>query len=431
LGIAIATPAAAQSTAQIPLQFDFLPPGARSVGMGTAFVGAADDATAAFTNPAGLARRDRREFSGELRYKSLDSPFLSGGRVNGMITGIGLDTVQNPIYGEDHDSHFGPAFASALWPIKANWGFTAYAHQVAAIDNEFFNEGAFVRVITDDVITDQNRENPVGGSRSVRIGNFGAAAAYKPTKHEWLSVGAGFSVYRFSLDADFARYPVIGSFAGPVDRSHTISTATQDSDDWSPAFNAGVLVGPFHSITIGGAFRLGPRFEFSQHDQVPSAGFDLQRTGKFKVPDVWSAGVVWEYGNARVLFDYDRVQYNQLIEDFVAFQSLASGRGAQLRLDDGNEVHAGVEYRVPKIKLPLAVRGGLWYDPDHAVRYEPTAANDATDALFAATLPGGESVVHYTFGAGVALIDWLEVNGAADLSSRTKYATFSVVIRPK
>ena len=358
LSLAIAAPAFAQSTAQIPLQFDFLPPGARSVGMGTAFVGAADDATAAFTNPAGLARRDRREFSAELRYKSLDSPFLSGGRVNGAITGIGLDTVPNPIYGEDHDSHFGPAFASALWPIKANWGFTAYAHQVAAIDNEFFNEGAFVRTITDDVITDQNRENPVGGSRSVRIGNFGGAVAYKPTKHEWLSVGAGFSVYRFSLDADFARYPVIGSFAGPVDRSRTIATATQDSDDWSPAFNAGGArrTVPFdhdrRRVPAGATLRVQSTRSGAVSRTSISRAAASSRSPTCGRP-AWTGG----YEHARVLVDYNRVSYSQLKKDFLDFQGIASGRRAA-RPRRRQRAHTGFEY-VFRRSLPLAFRGGL------------------------------------------------------------------------
>ena len=60
IGVAVASlalvpPAAAQSTAQFPVQFNFLTPGARSMAMGGAFIGAADDATAAFSNPAGLA----------------------------------------------------------------------------------------------------------------------------------------------------------------------------------------------------------------------------------------------------------------------------------------------------------------------------------------------------------------------------------------
>jgi hypothetical protein len=37
--------------------------------------------------------------------------------------------------------------------------------------------------------------------------------------------------------------------------------------------------------------------------------------------------------------------------------------------------------------------------------------------------------VHYTFGAGVLLRDTIELNGAADLSSKTRAATASVVVR--
>jgi long-subunit fatty acid transport protein len=115
--LVFAASASAQSTAQMPMQFDFLPPGARSVGMGTAFVAAADDATAAFTNPAGLARLGRREVGAELRFKRLASPYLSGGRISGNMTGVGLDTVPVPTYGSDIDDQLGVNFLSISWPL--------------------------------------------------------------------------------------------------------------------------------------------------------------------------------------------------------------------------------------------------------------------------------------------------------------------------
>ena len=73
--------------------------------------------------------------------------------------------------------------------------------------------------------------------------------------------------------------------------------------------------------------------------------FDLTRHGKFKVPDMWAAGVEWRpMEPLRVLVDYDRVSYSQLKEDFLYFQGIASGRPEQLVLEDGNELHAGFEY---------------------------------------------------------------------------------------
>src|SRR4030095_1240987 len=125
----------------------------------------------------------------------------------------------------------------------------------------------------------------------------------------------------------------------------------------------------------------------------------------------------------------DRVNYAQLKTDFIDFQSLISKRPEQLRIDDGNEFHLGAEYLFPNAPIPLAIRGGWGDGADHLVRYEPTAANDDIDRLFVATLPGGSSQEHATFGAGVAPKRWLELNGAADLASKTKYVTFSVVIR--
>ena len=96
--LALPAAAAAQSTAQFPVQFNFLTPGARSMAMGGAFVGAADDATAAFTNPAGLAFFGKVQVAFEGRFNRVETPFLAGGRISGQPTGIGLDTVPNPVY---------------------------------------------------------------------------------------------------------------------------------------------------------------------------------------------------------------------------------------------------------------------------------------------------------------------------------------------
>ena len=59
--------AAAQTNERIyeDLDFRFVTPGARAVGMGKTFVGLADDATAAESNPAGMSNLLEQEFSFE------------------------------------------------------------------------------------------------------------------------------------------------------------------------------------------------------------------------------------------------------------------------------------------------------------------------------------------------------------------------------
>src|SRR6186997_2247616 len=79
---------AAQSSLQVPIQFDFINPGAKSLAVGGAFVGIADDATAGFANPAGLRELNRSEWSVELRGRRLDSPFLERGRLSGPIENV-------------------------------------------------------------------------------------------------------------------------------------------------------------------------------------------------------------------------------------------------------------------------------------------------------------------------------------------------------
>src|SRR6266705_2178315 len=68
--MATALPLAAQNTdieSLSGLQFNFGNPGARSLGMGGAFLGLADDASAAEANPAGLTILRKPEVSVETR----------------------------------------------------------------------------------------------------------------------------------------------------------------------------------------------------------------------------------------------------------------------------------------------------------------------------------------------------------------------------
>ncbi|HEX5107939.1 MAG TPA: hypothetical protein VFV95_05815, partial [Vicinamibacterales bacterium] len=248
-------------------------------------------------------------------------------------------------------------------------------------------------------------------------------------------------------ESDFARFAANTNAFGPSDRSSSsiTATATQRGDDVSWAPNVGVVWSPLTGLKVGGHFRRGPGFTFTQTDDIPLNDVHLPRTGRFKVPDVMGAGVELRLKGRddqqpepsyalRVLADYTRVQYSQLKEDFVDIQALASGRPEQLRVDDGNELHGGVEvillrWRQRPLSHPIFLRGGAWFDPDHAVRYEPTSNNDLIDTLLSATLPGGRNLMHYTFGAGAVLPHRIELNGAVDFSSSTVYVTTSTVFR--
>ena len=402
------------------------------MGMGGAFIGAADDASAAFTNPAGLAfltAAGKRELTAEGRFSSIETPFLAGGRISGAVTGKGIDTVPNPIYGSDTDREGRPGFVSLLVPIK-QVVITVYRQEMVGLENTFFSDGVFERFTFAGITDDNNREIPLGGTRAIHISSYGGSVGYKLT--EQVAVGVGLAVNHFTLQSDFARFGFASSIFGPVNRDIQSATATQTGDDVGVSANAGVLAKLNDRVQIAGTARRGARFEFSQRDRVPDAGLDLTRSGHFKVPDVFGAGLQWRAGeNLRVLVDYDRVQYSQLKHDFIDIQSLSSGRQDQIQLDDANEVHGGIEYQLLRSgdAKPLAFRAGAWFDPAHAPRYISTPAHDQLDVLLSAALPGGPNLVHYAFGAGVLLMNSIELNGAADVSKRTTSVTASVVVR--
>ena len=66
-----------ENNASIP--FNLANPGARSMGMGGAFLGLADDSTAAYTNPAGLTQLVTPEVSAEVRHTEYSLPYVNGG----------------------------------------------------------------------------------------------------------------------------------------------------------------------------------------------------------------------------------------------------------------------------------------------------------------------------------------------------------------
>src|SRR5712692_2388027 len=117
----VALPLAAQNTdieSVSGLQFNFGNPGARSLGMGGAFLGLADDASAAEANPAGLTILRRPEVSLEVRNYQEQQLFTTSG------TFPNLTRTAFSHYSQRVE----PTFFSFVYPIKkGTLGF--YIHE--------------------------------------------------------------------------------------------------------------------------------------------------------------------------------------------------------------------------------------------------------------------------------------------------------------
>jgi long-chain fatty acid transport protein len=428
-----ASSAVAQGSLEIPLQFDFLNPGARSLAVGSAFAGLADDATAAFTNPAGLTILTLPEVSFEVRGRRLESPFLRGGRLSGPVSGIRADIEAGPVYGESVAAGTGVSYLSFVLP-RTNWSIAAYRHEFVRLDQEFEALGAFQGL--------GSREFPLRAQREVNITTYGAAGAYRVTPR--ISLGGGIGVYLFKLDAVFDRFLPMDPTGTDVDfygqPTFTPQTQTnhaeQHSDTPGIGFNVGGLFTVYESsnpaaagpdaITLGVVYRKSASFDFEAFEGSISA--PVQRNGTFRTPDAVAAGAavrITESATAAVEVTW--IGYHSLSDGYVSAQA-GSVHPANFVIDDGIEFHAGFEYLFNVPGFP-ALRAGVWRDPDHAVHYESPPNPGVLDERFAAYLPERGAATHYTFGASVSISRRFEANFGADLSNRTRQISASAVVR--
>ncbi|MGQ0735141.1 MAG: OmpP1/FadL family transporter [Acidobacteriota bacterium] len=423
------SPGFAQRPLQIPVQFDFINPGARSLALGGAFTGLADDATAAFTNPAGLKILTRREMSIEARLGRTLTTFLDGGRLQGAVTNQGIDRLAGPTFGESADSALGLSFASLVVPVGKGT-LAAYRHELARFDSSVQTSGPFSAF---------GREQFLQQDKRLRIINYGVSGAYRVS--DKVSIGAGVVVSDFSLSGTtrlFAPDPTrfFDAPSYPADRQTFV--ATQRGSDVGFGLTVGVVVTPNRRVQIGGVVRRSPQGTFTQFEQALPNGevFFDNVPGKFKVPNHASLGVSIRPQDELLLsVEYSRVQYSSLERDFIRLQAGPENRPGRpnfferLYVPDSNEVHFGAEYVLVNLRWQPALRGGIWYDPDHSVQYRAVNDNTADDVLFATAFGVGEDQVHYSGGFGLAVNPRFEVNLGVDISTRVRTASLSGIFR--
>ena len=143
--------------------------------------------------------------------------------------------------------------------------------------------------------------------------------------------------------------------------------------------------------------------------QSQSAGLGL--------PDTFGAGLSCRAldGRLTLSFEWDRVEYSDILDPLEE-----AGVDVGADLDDGNEVHLGAEYAFLRSTPVVAVRAGVWRDPDHRIY----ATED--DPLSRALLRGGEDELHLAVGCGLAF-KRIQIDLAADFSDPVDVASLSAI----
>jgi long-subunit fatty acid transport protein len=450
----IVLPLAAQNTdieSLSGLQFNFGNPGARSLGMGGAFLGLADDASAAEANPAGLTILRKPEITVEGRNYLEKQVFTTSG------TFPDLQRTGFSHYGQRVDV----SFASFVFPIK-NFSFGVYYHEPlrndgtgSVVPQKDPFTGKVVDVPNFFLPVDGNG-NPTGGpitsaqcqtlrqkdpfacleytikpflsAVTVQEKTFGLAAAWKIGK---FSIGGAARYHRFNETAfTFRVTPDLEFDSISVQATSDFTKNSNSSKDVTDVtFTGGVKLEINDKLSVGGVYKKGPRFAAPTFAATVGTGFEYVKVADttFHVPDIYGGGVSFRpIPVLTINADAVRVKYSNLVDNFVSINATIRAIDKAYRANDVLEVHLGAEYFFPT-KVPFALRVGAWRDPEHTVDFRGPLTSP--EAVAAATLfPQTKAQSHVSVGGGFA---WprFQIDFAYDRSDLFKVGSLSAVMR--
>jgi long-subunit fatty acid transport protein len=390
-----------------PVQYNFSPPGARALAMGSAFIGLADDATASESNPAGLTILTKPEFSAHFRYSSLDNS--------------APDTVSGQGFAEFNDKVGSPGFFSFVYPWKQA-ALSVYFQRSA----DFRSHSLFDGVISTNVGTLPNTDQV---ETDFKVDNYGLSGAFKVGS--MVSIGGSARITRVHLKSLQQTSFYATDFNGRRFTDGEIFSTGIRFDQAKSEFtwNAGLLFTPVSKLTIGGVYKKGASYDFPTNffsedvtingtETIPPGPNDAI-TVTIRIPDTYGGGLALRpTENWTIVTDVVRVRYSQ-VNQYRADGSLVQnfyqvfGEGGGVKLEDATEFHVGTEYTwAGGSDWIFAIRGGYYSDPDH-------------DGL-----PGIDTKQnHATFGGGVVIKNRLQVDVAANFAKRVKEGLISVVTR--
>jgi hypothetical protein len=389
------------------------------MGFGGAFVALADDATAAFANPAGLVQLLQPEVSIEGRSWSSSSPYTVGGRVEGLPSGFGIDTTVGLRTAESNADVTRISFLSLAYP-KENWSLAFFRHELSNV--EFFSatQGLF-----GGAVCCPTREPDQRATSDLEIVSYGLSAAYRIS--DKVDLGLGLVYYDASIETNATLFlwddDTLEHFFGPnsylPERSLLSVRGFSDDTDWG--LTGGILWRLSPSWSIGAVYREGPEIRNDLEGTAGEAGdFGVppgevfgRGSGIAEFPNVYGLGFAYRAPDGRltVTFQWDRVNYSSIVDSLELDDQT---------VDDADELHLGAEYVFLRSTPIIAARLGTWWEPDHQLR----ATID--DPLLRALLPPGDDEMHYSAGLGVAMQNF-QIDLGIDFADRADTVSLSAI----
>ncbi len=425
-------------------EFEFNVPGARSRGIGGAFVGRADDATAAVTNPAGLAQLPGVQIFLQGSFNTWDTrkkAWTNDPSTTTITAPVGGKTINTSQEGEiNFDDITDLSFASMSFPVRYepfNLDFNAsfFYNKLANKDTEI------TLPITFQFAPTQGGTFILYGVNSdidLEIDEYGFSMA-KSFFKDRLMVGGSISVMLLDLESTFDTN-LIGSDGFDHDPTNSVASSNQKASnkerDNDVAFRFGALYRVTDKLTIGGSAQIMPEFDYETlyidllaENRMSFSTFSDKSS--LTVPDIFSLGLSYQItDNWGVFVEGKYIEYSDLMKGFTSFwgRDLTSFNREQFDIDDIWEIHFGTEYIIHVKETPVALRLGGWYEPAHSLEYNANLSS--TDFLpnvgssYEDLMDGGDDVFHYTAGIGVVIKNRLQIDAAADIQDDGNKMTF-------
>lgn len=489
LALALGTlPAAAQLESPLlsKIQPNLVNPGGKSLAMGGAFVSLADDASAAFANPAGLTQLSSYQV-GASGKRFAFTPTLS--TANFIQTQSGGYESSGPVDRYEPDGRATELeFAAAVIPLFSDLVLAAYTGVNLRFDLDGSKlVGGNYRAFSIRRFTGGENVYSIDEQGGVSLRNrlYGLSLGLKLGKR--ISVGGG-------VNWNKLEYDLTGGAAGGSHLFITNATNLQLPGSTQPAFQTSVTATLVDStklgwvvgakveiletsrLSIGAVYRHAPGFDvgysidarrlptgaqlarFScgvDDPNIPNSG--ASACGTFKIPDDWAVGIsAAPIPSLLLSFELQRVRYSQFQEGFVPLfvycQDIsvpacpADKRAISLaKNEDGYLPRFGAEYSLPIGATDLSLRAGYYREPAHGMTLDlfPDANRDrradATPPIVVADPPlteayrvsfdGGVPDNHYAFGLGATISRSFSVDVAFDLGKASTQAVASLFVR--
>jgi hypothetical protein len=256
--------------------------------------------------------------------------------------------------------------------------------------------------------------------------SYGISGAYRLS--DSFSVGAGLVYYdtSFEIQSDLYFWDDLDDPMGSGTSylpEYFVLGQTLFGDDQSFGLSAGILWRISQRWSVGGRYRQGPEARMSGQARAgsildlgvpPGTVIDFDFEAIAEMPDNYGIGTAYRSNNGRLTigFEWDRVTYSKTPESLELDDQT---------VDDADQLHLGAEWVFLQSRPLVAIRAGIWHEPDHQTR-----ANDNADDFTRAHLRPGDDQLHYALGVGIALKNF-QVDGALDFSDAVNTGSLSVI----